>query len=212
MNSYNAKLLVFSKAPEPGRVKTRLMSQYSAEQAANIHSNLIHHTLSVATETALCPVELWCSPDTSHAFFQQCQTQYGVTLKKQKGADLGERMFNAFQDALTSCDYVILIGTDCPTLTHKDFQAALDALTNQHDIAISPAFDGGYVLIALSRLHPKLFSNIAWGQDQVYSQTLERINALNFRFKKLASHSDIDHPQDLQGAPPSLLNSLNNIG
>ena len=39
---------------------------------------------------------------------------------------------------------------------------------------LSPAFDGGYTLIGLSKLHRRLFADIPWSTDAVYRLTLDR--------------------------------------
>ena len=205
----NAKLLIFAKAPVAGQVKTRLNPDYTAEQAAQIHANLVHHTLTTATNAQLCPVELWCAPYTDHPFFEACQQQYPITLKQQQGDDLGERMYNAFEVTLQTSEHVVLIGTDCPTLEKEDLTQALLALQHQHDIAISPATDGGYVLIALSKVNQqRLFENITWGSDEVMGQTFERITCLNYRFAPLRPHSDIDYASDLQNLDTPLREKL----
>ena len=200
----NAKILVFAKAPVAGQVKTRLNPDYSAEEAASIHANLVHHTLTTVTKAKLCPVELYCAPYTDHPFFEACQQKYPISLLPQQGADLGERMFNAFEVALGSSRHVIIIGTDCPTLTKKDLEEALTALNHGCDIALSPASDGGYVLIALSKNHRSIFSDIHWGSDEVMLQTFEKIKALNYQFAPLATHSDIDYASDIQNLDNSL--------
>lgn len=193
----NAKILVFAKAPEAGKVKTRLTTQYTPEQAAQIHRNLVHLTLATVCHSDLCPIELWCSPDTRHAFFQDCQARYNVTLKTQRGADLGERMHRAFEESLETSQQVIIIGTDCPTLTSTDLAQALSALAKSADCAIAPASDGGYVLIGLTKSNEMLFKDIDWGTDQVMRQTRERIAQQATRLATLNEHNDVDYPQDI---------------
>jgi len=200
----NAKILVFSKAPEPGRVKTRLMPDYSAEQAASIHSNLVHHTLTTLSQAKLCPIELWCAPDCDSAFFKACKKDYPLELKQQQGNDLGERMHHAFQSALQIAEQVIIVGTDCPTLTKSDIETALGVLSQPIDAAIAPADDGGYVLIGLTRNSHQLFTGINWGKNTVMQETLDRINRLNYSFQRLNQHSDIDYAQDLLNLPTAL--------
>ena len=190
-------MLIFAKAPVAGQVKTRLVPDYTPEQAALIHANLVHHILATAIEGQLCSVELWCTPSTDHPFFESCRKKYQVELKMQQGDNLGERMFNAFDNALKTHQHVILIGTDCPTLTKADLEESIIALTQQCEIAISPAADGGYVLIGLSRNDSRLFSDIDWGTDYVMQQTYERITHLNYRFSPLRPHCDLDYASDI---------------
>ncbi len=117
-------------------------------------------------------------------------------------------MCHAFLSALQTTKQVVLIGTDCPTLEKKDFQQAITALMQPVDTVISPANDGGYVLIGLTRCHRQLFSNIEWGKGRVMQDTLERIKQLNYAHKILPPHNDIDNAQDIQNLPASLRKNL----
>ena len=105
----NACLIVFCKAPVSGQVKTRLSPELSSEQAAEAHRKLTQRLLNWLSQAALCPVQLWCSPDTEHAFFQQCAEDYGVTLYQQCEGDLGVKMDHALQSSLKHFDRALLI-------------------------------------------------------------------------------------------------------
>jgi rSAM/selenodomain-associated transferase 1 len=140
-------------------------------------------------------VELWCAPDESHAFFARCAEQFALTLHRQAGADLGERMRAAFDHGHSAGDRVVLIGSDCPVLEPGDLREAARAL-DTHDAAIAPAEDGGYVLIALSRPIPELFAGIAWGSAAVMGATRSRLAAARVRWKELPARWDVDRPED----------------
>ena len=132
MEFSNGRLLIFAKAPVLGEAKTRLIPALGAAGAAALHERMCHAALELATTARLAPVELWCHPDTHHAFFSTCHTMYGVDLHEQRGADLGARMRNAFDHALASSRYAVIIGTDCPDLTEDDLQMAFRALGPAH--------------------------------------------------------------------------------
>ncbi|OAI17552.1 TIGR04282 family arsenosugar biosynthesis glycosyltransferase [Methylomonas koyamae] len=189
-------LLIFCKAPIPGQVKTRLQPALTAEQAAQAHRQLTTMTLDRAFRQPLCPVELHCAPDTSHDFFQDCAHRYPLTLKSQQGDDLGERMQHAFDDALGRYQHAVLMGCDCPSLSVDDLYQALVKLHAEHDAVIAPADDGGYVMIGLNELKPRLFSDMTWGHDQVMSVTRRRANALDLKVYELDSQWDVDTYQD----------------
>lgn len=194
----NARIIVFAKAPVAGQCKTRLIPALGEQGAAELHGQLLHHTLRTSTDASLCPVELWCADNTSHPFMKACCEQYSVVVKQQQGNDLGERMHHAFRETLDTAPFAIIIGTDCPTRTKKDLSDALQALQCGVDCTLNPAEDGGYVAIGLSRLDKKLFSNISWGSASVYEETSQRLEALGWSWKKLATHYDIDRPEDLE--------------
>lgn len=185
-------LLIFCKAPIAGQVKTRLMPALSAEQAAAAHRQLAEMTLRRAFKLPLCAVKLCCAPDARDPFFHQCASEYPLTLTVQRGRDLGERMHNAFSDALSDYRHALLIGCDCPSLTAEDLRQALQSLIDGHDAVIAPAEDGGYVLIGLSRPQPILFDGMPWGSERVMVDTCSRAEQGGLNLSVLPEQWDVD--------------------
>ena len=199
-------IAVFARAPVAGAVKTRLIAMLGAEGAARLHERLVERTLATAVEARLGPVELWCSPDTSHPFFTQCAARFGVELHRQDGADLGDRMHRAFESALDRHRALLLVGSDCPALEPRDLAAATRAL-DTHDAVLIPAEDGGYVLVGLTRPHATLFEGVAWGTPAVMEATRARLVASGLRWAALPALWDVDRAEDyarLQSTLPDL--------
>ena len=193
-----ARLLVFAKAPVPGRTKTRLMSTLGARGAARLYAAMVRHTLSWAVRSRLCPVELWCAPACSHPFFMSCRRDFALRLQRQSGGDLGRRMHRALASALSRAPYAVLIGSDCPALTSDDVRKALAALQQGTDAVVGPAEDGGYLLIGLRRPQARLFAGIAWGGARVMGLTRRRLEQLGLSWRELAPRWDVDRPADLR--------------
>lgn len=191
-------LLIFCKAPIPGQVKTRLQPHLNAEQAAQVHRQLTEMTLARAFQQPLCSVELHCTPDTHHDFFRDCSHRYPLTLKRQQGVDLGERMQYAFEDALGRYRHVLLMGCDCPSLSVDDLRLALAMLHEGFDAVIAPADDGGYVMIGLNKAQPRLFRDMTWSHNQVMSFTRHRAEESGLNVYELASQWDVDTYPDWQ--------------
>lgn len=189
--------MVFCKAPIPGQVKTRLMTELSANEAADIHTQLSLTTLQLATQSRLCPVQLWCAPTTEHPFFSAVEQKFAVSLFTQTGADLGQKMYTSFCSALSDHDRAVIIGCDCPSLTERDLEQALLALSHPRTCVLGPAEDGGYVLIGLNQPHSELFDSISWGSEHVLEQTRVQVDKLNLHYIELAKHWDVDNPADL---------------
>ena len=127
----DARLVVFAKAPITGQVKTRLIPQIGAANAAQLHRLMTSQILTTATESNICPVELWCTPDDTHEFFQQLKSQYAISLFTQNGRDLGERMFNAASNVLGRAKQVVIVGSDCPQFSSKHLTDAVDTITKK---------------------------------------------------------------------------------
>jgi rSAM/selenodomain-associated transferase 1 len=190
--------MIFCKAPIPGQVKTRLIPELTAEQAAELHIELSTKTLQRAVQSHLCPVQLWCAPTTDYVFFTESAASYPLVLKQQQGTGLGERMHHAFCSALAEYSHALLMGCDCPSLTEQDLEQALTALTQQNEVVLAPAEDGGYVLIGLNQPHPELFGNMPWGTARVLNETRDRIERYKLRHHELSEQWDLDTPEDLE--------------
>ena len=196
MKHPQGRLLLLTKAPDPGQVKTRLIPLLGEQAAAELYAQLVQDCLTMCTSAALCPVELWCSPSTEHPFFQQCSTRFQTILHTQPAGDLGNRMSQAIHTTLAQADYVILIGADCPTLSAEDLATALDALEAGTDVVIGPAEDGGYYLIGMREHHAAIFEAIPWSTSEVLPLTENRLQGHNLRVHKLPVRKDLDTPED----------------
>jgi uncharacterized protein len=170
-------VIVFAREPRAGHVKTRLVPLLGAEGAARLHARLVARTLATAREARLGAVQLW-------------------TTRRQRGADLGERMHHALARGLRRAARVILIGTDCPALGAAELRRAARWLAGGADAVLAPAEDGGYALIALRRVSPRLFAQVEWGSARVMAQTRERLAALGWRWRELPAVWDVDRPED----------------
>ncbi len=200
------KVIVFAKAPVAGQVKSRLADTLGAEGAAELHRRLVRRTLRTAVAGGVGPVELCCAPDVHHGFFAECATEFGVALSAQGDGDLGERMSRAFERDAPA----LLVGCDCPAREPGDLVAAAEALARA-DAVVTPAADGGYVLIGLRVPAPELFADIAWGGADVMQRTRERAAALGLALHELPMTWDVDHAADLDRAAaldPALLAGL----
>lgn len=190
-------IIVFARAPEPGRVKTRLIPALGPLRAAALHRRMVRETLKKAVQAGVGPVTLCCHPDPQHPFFRECARRYGVTLTRQVGDDLGGRMARAFEIALQGAPHAILVGSDCPPLTSEDLRSAARHLQEGSDAVLMPAEDGGYTLIGLRTLDPALFDRMPWGEDTVYRETMKRMTVLGWRTAELTLRWDLDRPEDL---------------
>jgi rSAM/selenodomain-associated transferase 1 len=192
----DTRILVMSKAPEPGAVKTRLIPLLGAAGAARLYATMLHDCIDRLVAADLCPVDLWCAPTTGHPFFIDCRQHYGVTLQQQAAGDLGQRMEHALGKALQQSGCAVLVGADCPGLAVSDIEEALQALKQGTGVVLGPAHDGGYYLVAMRSLHTCLFEDIPWGSADVLRLTESRLRARGVSWHRLVVRRDLDTPQD----------------
>jgi len=192
-----AAIIVFARAPQPGRAKTRLVPRLGEWGAARLQMRLARHALRTVQAARCGALELHGSPRGRHPLLRRMARDARATLHGQRGRDLGERMLTAVTRALRRHRAVILIGTDCPALRSSDLRGAARALAGGCDAVLAPAEDGGYPLIGLRRVSPRLFEGIAWGGADVFARTAERLERLGWRWRRLRTLWDVDRPEDL---------------
>jgi uncharacterized protein len=193
------RILVFARAPVAGRCKTRLIPALGAQGAAALHRALVRRTLAAACASGTA-VELWCGPDTAHGFFAACRRDYGVRLRRQPAGDLGRRMALALACALREgAGSAVLVGSDCPGLTLKDFRTAFAALARR-DAVLQPSHDGGYVLIGARHLERRALTGIAWSSGRELAETRRRMARMGLSLGEQTPLVDIDTPQDYRKA------------
>ena len=168
-------IIVFARAPVPGRAKTRLIPRLGAWGAARLQARLIRHAVATARAARCGPVELHRS-------------------ERQRGKDLGERMHRALARARRPA---IIIGTDCPELRPADLRRALRLLQAGYRAVLAPAEDGGYALIGMRHASPLPFESMPWGTGGVYAETARRLDAAGWRWRALRTVWDVDRPEDL---------------
>jgi rSAM/selenodomain-associated transferase 1 len=185
---------ILTKAPEPGRVKTRLAMMLGVDGAARLHERLVTHTVKAAVEAATGPITIWAAPDERHPFFPELARGFPVALARQPDGDLGARMHAAFAHADAA---TLVIGTDCPVLTATHLRDAANVLREGADAVIFSAEDGGYVLIGLARPVPELFTDMAWSSDGVMVETRQRLRHLGLSWREPGHLWDVDRPSDV---------------
>lgn len=188
------RVIVFARAPVPGAAKTRLIPALGADGAARLHARLVERALATACAAGIGPVELRCAPDAAHPFFAACAARFGVASTAQGDGDLGARMHRALAAGLPA----VLVGSDCPTITPDYLGNAAKALGGDCELVFGPAEDGGYVLVAASRIRPEAFAGIPWGGPAVMAAQRSRLRALGLRWTELAPLWDVDRPDDLE--------------
>lgn len=190
-------VMVFAKAPVPGNTKTRLIPVLGAGMATRLYELLLGRTLETAFNSAVGPLQLWCTPDPEHPVLRDAASRYSAELKIQQGNSLGTRMENAFCECLSAGGRGLLIGCDCPELCVRDLSCCASWLAEGVDAVLGPAEDGGYYLVGLAAEAPGLFADMAWGTPEVLDITRNRLRRMGLRWRELPRRWDVDRPEDL---------------
>ncbi|WHI52317.1 TIGR04282 family arsenosugar biosynthesis glycosyltransferase [Microbulbifer sp. MLAF003] len=194
------RLVVMAKAPLAGYAKTRLIPALGEQGAASLAEKLLCHTLEECVRAELGPVELHVTPDPSHAFWRGFPLPAGVTVYGQSQGSLGQRLWHATGNARALGQGLLLLGTDCPSLTAQRLRAAAEEL-QVSDAVMYPAKDGGYALLGLKEIQVRLFEDIHWSTEVVARQTLDRLWECGMNCQRLEALADIDEPGDLSFLP-----------
>jgi rSAM/selenodomain-associated transferase 1 len=161
-------LLIFTKNPVLGKVKTRLARDVGAPEALHIFLQLVRHTQKI-TEKLSCKQHIYYTD-----FIPEADDWKAETYEKrlQKGEDLGERMANAFRAGFEEgFASIVIIGSDNMEIS-KDIIALAFLHLQSHDLVFGPAFDGGYYLLGMNTFLPKLFEGKEWSTDSVLKDSL----------------------------------------
>ena len=195
----SGEIAVFARAPVPGGAKRRLIPALGPEGAAELQRRMTERIVAAAATAGVERVSLWCTPDCAHPSFRGLAARYPIRLEGQQGRDLGERMSHAMRRMLARGSFALLAGSDCPALGERGAlrQAAGWLAEGAAEAVLSPAFDGGYVLIGLRRFDISLFTEVAWGTDRVLAATRGRLRRLGWTWHETSPFPDIDRPSDL---------------
>lgn len=193
----NTNLIVFSRAPEPGKVKTRLIASLGVKKATALYTTLLKNTLQAAAGSAFEQVELHIAGNITHPEFQALNRQFDFPVFTQQGNDLGARMYQALSQTLQRCDGAVLVGCDCAELTAGDLDQARDALSAGNDVVLGPSTDGGYYLIGMETPHQELFVDMEWSTKTVLQESIDRAKKLGLTVATITEHTDIDDQDDL---------------
>jgi rSAM/selenodomain-associated transferase 1 len=191
------RVLLFVRAPELGRVKTRLEKKMDAATVLRLYRCFVQDIIETLATGGYDMIVFFTPPHKGSAV--QAWLGDTVPVQAQTGKTLGDRMRNAFSDVFAGgVDQAVLMGSDFPDLDNGIIDKSFEYL-KQKESVIGPAEDGGYYLIGFrkNRFNNDLFSDVDWGSASVFRQTLGKIHAAGLSCHTLPSWQDIDTHDDL---------------
>lgn len=191
-------LIIFTRYPEPGRTKTRLIPALGSVGAANLQRQMTEYTISKVKELEKTLNISWEIRFVGGNLALMREWLGNDLLYQHQGdGDLGQKMERSLVDAFKSGkNQVVIIGVDCPEINPYILSQALEKLKTC-DLVIGPALDGGYYLIGLSRIVTDIFKNVSWGSSRVLEQTVSIAQGLKITWTSLPALADVDLPEDL---------------
>lgn len=195
-------LLLFTKPPRPGRVKTRLIGDLTALDASRLHEAFLLDLLERLEREAGGG-----TPGAPYAVRIAWALEPGEAIpeavfpgERQEGADLGERLYAGLARAAAGGRAVAALGSDHPSLPLARVAEAFRLLAAGAEAVLGPAADGGYYLIALAggAVSRRLFEGVSWSSERVLAETLDRCRELGLRVELLPVEADVDTPDDLR--------------
>lgn len=196
-NRNQRRVLLFVRAPELGRVKTRLEKELDEVTILDLYRCFVEDIIKTLT-TGGCDITVYFAPSHKESAVREWLGPT-IHIQAQTGRSLGEKMSNAFSDVFaTGVGRAVLIGSDFPDLDIGIIREAFTVLENK-DIAIGPAEDGGYYLMGFQKevFDGDVFTGIDWGTEHVYQQTMQRIKDAGLSSHVLPIWQDIDVYEDL---------------
>jgi uncharacterized protein len=207
---------VMTKAPQAGRVKTRLVPPLMPEEAAELNKCFLRdtaaaissvcsrrpvgdaHALHSEAATAACGIAVYTPVGAESVYTDILPADFSLLL--QRGDEFGERLYFAVED-LFKCGFesVCLIDSDSPTVPAENFEQAVELLSTTEDrLVLGPSEDGGYYLIGVKKPHRHLFEQIDWSTERVLNQTMQRATEIGIEIKLLPAGYDIDDDTSLK--------------
>jgi uncharacterized protein len=194
-------LIVLAKAPEPGKVKTRLCPPATPEQAADIAAAALLDTLDAvrAVRGGRVVVALTGNRRGSARRTELAAALREPTVIAQRGADLGHRIAAAHRDVadLLPGTPTLQIGMDTPQVDPAVLDDAAARLRTGADALLGPAADGGWWALGLrDPLLAGVLRGVPTSRADTGERTLHALREAGLRVHLLPELRDVDTMAD----------------
>jgi uncharacterized protein len=200
---------IMTKAPQAGKVKTRLTPPLTPEEAAELNICFLRDLgRSIQLASMQSPARgVGVYTPVGAEFVYENVLPDSFALIPQHGNSFGERLACAIEDLFrVGFESVCLINSDSPTVSASSFAEAANELTKPGErIVLGPADDGGYYLIGLKRIQHRIFEEIDWSTERVLAQTLDRAAQIDADVHLLSHGFDVDDKATLHRLCDELL-------
>lgn len=181
-------LAVLMRVPRPGFGKSRLAASLGVEPAYRLAHAFAEDTGRLAAAGEWRTVAAYTPAHEADAAREL--VPHARVIAQVEG-DLGARILGALDAALQDGSRAVLIGSDTPDLPPSMVEQAFVAL-DAADLVLSPAHDGGFVLIGVTSTNPALFAGVEWSTETVCARVCENAARLGLRVRMLEPWDDVD--------------------
>ena len=187
-------VICFTRVPQPGRTKTRLMPYLTGDQCAQLHWAFLRDLSAVYTQLD-ADLFIAHTPDPD---WERLKAVFpAARFFPQEGGGLGEKMDHALNTVLAlGYEKVVLTGSDLPLMTADHLRSGFAAL-DIADVALGPTADGGYYLVGAKEASAFLFENQTYGCGSVFGNTAAAAHAAGKTVANALPCGDVDTPEDL---------------
>ena len=192
----NIPLYLFAKAPEPGKVKTRMSPHLSHHDSAWLASMMLQQSLEKICASWPGITVLTVANDAEHIVFENLKKEYNIRITSQVGDNLGSRLAHALKEGIDQTGFAVVMGCDVPHFDSRILPAVYRQLIRGENV-VGPAIDGGFYLLGLTDIPPELFRQIQWGGEKVLGQMMLNAEQSGLSVSRCETLRDIDTWEDL---------------
>lgn len=196
-------VLMFAKAPQIGRVKTRLAKDVGPKEALRLYERMALRLWNdVLALRANGGGQVWlCFDPPDQADPVSSWLPGADRYLAQVPGDLGHRLTAAFLEARAlEFRRIAVVGMDSPELSTEVIEEAFSRVPRER-IVVGPAPDGGFYLLAMACPGPDprgLFQNVQWSSERTLKDVSRNARMQGIRPFRLTMRPDIDTLSDLE--------------
>lgn len=189
-------LYLFSKAPQPGLVKTRMQPALSAQHSAELATMMLEETMIKVCKQWPEERVLAASPDIEHPTLQTLARRYQFRLEQQIAGDLGTKMRHVLETGILQSNAAVVMGSDVPHIPEYVVGDIYEQLRTGNNV-VGPSLDGGFYMLGLTQCVEDIFEGIVWSTGSVFHRLQNNAKSKGIQLVEHPILRDIDNWDDL---------------
>jgi glycosyltransferase A (GT-A) superfamily protein (DUF2064 family) len=199
---------VMAEAPIAGRCKTSLLAAHAADWVTGLYAAMLRDTLDGLQAVPADAYVVFVEP-RGPAPADEPSPQLALDVLARhlpspwelvalEGDDLGARIQGALAHLLgAGASYAIVSGSDAPSFPTEPLESAVADTSTRASILLGPSAAGGYHLIGMPRVEPRVLEGIPWSTPAVLATTRLRCRELGLTVRELPAWYEVQEPSDV---------------